>query len=219
MIEFPESTRFDRRIPKKKFYENLSVTPALKRIFTDQIDSIVWRNKFSSDTLNVAKGERVEELEIFHIVLRQKHFDNAVLELIDREIPYHILFLLEFEGEFQVRIGYKEPSSGQAAFKVDAYYQTAWLAWEEFSLSLNGLTLDAVYENFVRQIAGESLATRAGSTTEDLKDAVGRDRQRQKLLKQISVLENKVRREKQFNRQVALNAELNELKINLRNLL
>ncbi len=216
MFVLPESTQFERRIPKQKFYANLSITPALKRVFTEQIDTIIWRNKLSAQTLNVARGERVEELEVFLIRLRQRSLNNSVLELIDREVPYHIIFLLDFEGEFQARIGYKEPGGGRAAFKVDAYYQTDWFPWDKLPLSLNGLNLDAVYENFVRQVAGDKLATsttsETGTATESLKDLVGRDRQRQSLLKQIVALENKVRREKQFNKQVELNEQLKALK-------
>lgn len=210
MFVLPESTQFERRIPKQKFYANLSITPALKRVFTEQIDTITWRNKLSAQTLNVAKGERVEELEVFLLKLRRRNLDNAVLELIDREVPYHIFFLLEFKGEFQARIGYKEAGSGRAAFKVDAYYQTDWLPWEKLPLSLSGLNLDAVYENFVRQVAGEKLA--AGAAAENLKDVVERDKKRQSLIKQIAVLESKVRHEKQFNKQVELNEQLKALK-------
>lgn len=216
MFVLPESTQFERRIPKQKFYANLSITPALKRIFTEQIDTITWRNKLSAQTLNVARGERVEELEVFLLKLRRRSLNNSVLELIDREVPYHIFFLLEFNGEFQARIGYKEAGGGRAAFKVDAYYQTDWLPWEKLPLSLHGLNLDAVYENFVLQVAGEKLAAAApgtpGTTSESLKDVVERDKMRQTLLKQIAALENKVRREKQFNKQVELNEQLKALK-------
>lgn len=217
MFVLPESTKFERRIPKQKFYAHLSITPALKRVFTEQIDTIIWRNKLSAQTLNVARGERLEELEVFLIRLRQRSLDNSVLKLIDREVPYHILFLLEFEREFQARIGYKESGGGRAAFKVDAYYQTDWLPWDKLPLSLSGLNLDAVYENFVRQVAGDKLS--AGVAAEDIKEAVERDRQRQSLLKQIAALENKVRREKQFNKQVELNAELRKLKQELEDIL
>ncbi len=222
MFVLPESTKFERRIPKQKFYTNLSITPALKRVFTEQIDTIIWRNKLSVQTLNVPNGERVEELEVFLIKLRQRNLDNTILELIDREIPYHIFFLLEFGGEFQARIGYKEAGSGRAAFKVDAYYQTDWLPWEKLPLSLSGLNMDTVYENFVRQVAGDKLWTSAtngtGTAGESLKDVVERDKERQILLKQIAALENKVRREKQFNKQVELNAELRMLKERLESL-
>ena len=36
----PRSTEFNKRIPKQKFYENLSVTPAIRKAFTEQIKII-----------------------------------------------------------------------------------------------------------------------------------------------------------------------------------
>lgn len=35
MIELPQATAFHRRVPKQKFYENLSVTAEIKRIFVE----------------------------------------------------------------------------------------------------------------------------------------------------------------------------------------
>ena len=70
MLGLPKSTEFNRRIPKQKFYENLSVTPALKRIFIDQIKVIYWRNKIAATTMNLAAGETVTEIEVFEVRLR-----------------------------------------------------------------------------------------------------------------------------------------------------
>ena len=61
MLGLPKSTEFNRRIPKQKFYENLSVTPALKRVFIDQIKVIYWRNKIAATTMNLAAGETVTQ--------------------------------------------------------------------------------------------------------------------------------------------------------------
>ena len=47
MLGLPKSTEFNRRIPKQKFYENLTVSPTLKRIFVEQIRVIWWRNKIA----------------------------------------------------------------------------------------------------------------------------------------------------------------------------
>lgn len=78
-------------------------------------------------------------------------------------------------------------------------------------LSLAGLNLDAVYENFVRQIVGSNLTNIADSGT-SLKDAVDQNKQRQKLLKQVAAFENKIEQERQFNKYLDLNAELKLLK-------
>jgi hypothetical protein len=192
------------------------VTAQLKRMFVEQINMIYWRNKISPATVNIAVGKTVAEIEVIEIRLNQPILDKRVLQLIDREIPYHILFLLVHEEKVQAWIGYKEQSQGgKAAFKPGAYYHTDWQPIEDLSLRLDGLNMDTVYEGFIRQIAGERLETQGGV---DLKDAVARDERRQKLQKEIAGLENKVRNEKQFNRQVELYGELKRLRKELEGL-
>ena len=53
MLGLPKTTEFNKRIPKQKFYENLTVTPALKKVFTEQIKTIYWRNKIAASTTNL----------------------------------------------------------------------------------------------------------------------------------------------------------------------
>ena len=210
MLELPRSTEFNKRIPKQKFYENLQITPALKKSFVDQIKVIHWKNKIAATTVNLAPGEQVTELEVFAIRLNEGLLDEAVLRQIDREIPYHILFLLEYEGKVQAWIGYKETSgSGNTAFKVNRYYHTDWVLPQELPLRMEGLTIDAVYENFVRQIAGDALE---GGQSETLKESVDRSEKKAKLEKQIAAIQSKMRKETQLNVQMKLNAELKALK-------
>ena len=212
MIGLPKSTEFNRRIPKQKFYENISVSPTLKRVFIEQIKVIYWRNKVTATTMNLAAGETVTELEVFEVKLNGQQLDESVLRQIDKEIPYHILFLLEYDGKYQAWTAYKEAAaSGTNAFKVGTYYHTDWLSETELPLKVEGLSVDKVYENFVRQIAGDALRSEEGKT-ESLKESVERDNRRQELEKQIVALQTKVRKEKQLNKQVQLNAELKKLK-------
>ena len=216
MLGLTKSTEFNRRIPKQKFYENLTVSPALKRIFVEQIRVIWWRNKIAPATMNLAAGEAVTEIEVFEVCLSAPQLDEAVLRQIDKEIPYHILFLLEYEGKYQAWTAYKEATgSGTNAFKVGSYYHTDWMEEAALPLKLDGLNTDKVYENFIRQIAGETLTSGTGET---LKESVERDTRRQELEKQIAALQVKVRRERQLNKQVQLNAELKRLKKELEEL-
>ena len=210
MFGFPASTEFNKRIPKQKFYENIDITPALKRIFVEQIRLIYWRNKLATTTLNLAAGETVDEIEVFEVLLNIPQLDEAVLRQIDKEIPYHILFILTYEGKTQAWIGYKEAaSSGSNAFKVNRYYHTDWILENELKFRVDGLSMDAVYENLVRQIAGNSLHVDSG---ESLRDSVARDDKKRQLEKQIAVLESKLRKEKQLNRKMEINAELKRIR-------
>lgn len=216
MLDLPRSTEFNKRIPKQRFYENLQITPALKRCFVEQIHSITWKNKIAPSTTNLAAGQKVEELQVFSILLNDGTLDEAVLKQIDREVPYHILFLLEYEGKIQAWIGYKEEAgSGTAAFKVNQYYHTEWMTPEEMPLRLEGLDMDAVYENLVKQIAGELLETEQAVT---LQEVYTKSVQREKILKQIATLEKKSWNEKQPKRKLELLQQIQAYKNELQEL-
>ena len=210
MLGLPQSTEFNKRIPKQKFYEHITVSPALKKSFVDQIRMIYWRNKVAATTVNLAPGTIVDEVEVFEIKLNSASLDEAVLRQIDREIPYHIIFLLEYEGKLQAWTAYKEKTpTANAVFKVGKYYHTEWMTEAELPIRIDGLNLDAVYENFVRQIAGDALKADSG---ESLKASVERDEKKKQLEKQIAVLENKMRKERQLNRQIEMNATIKKLR-------
>ena len=216
MFGFPDSTEFNKRIPKQKFYENIEVSSSLRRVFVEQIKIVYWRNKLAVSTLNIASGESVTEIEVFEVRLTEPILEETVLRQIDKEIPYHILFILTCDGKAQAWIGYKEAAaSGNNAFKINRYYHTEWIPENELRFSIDGLNMDAVYENLVRQIAGEILQT---NSNESLKDSVERDEERRRLEKQIAALEGKIRKEKQLNRRMETNAELKRLKRGLERL-
>lgn len=207
MFGLPESTYFGKLIPKNKFYDKLTIDKKLERSFIDQINAIRWAHKLSADTLNVEKGSIVEEIEVFLIKLKTSEIDLNILRQMDKQLHYHLIFILEFEEQYQLWTGYKEESTN-AAFKVGNYYHTDWVTEDTFSLRIDGLNMDTIYENLVRQIAGDTLTQ---ENSESLKETVERQAAREKLTKEIEKLRAKIRKEKQFNRQVELNKQLKAL--------
>ena len=184
MLDLPCSTEVNRRVAKEKLYANTTLTPQLRDIIKDRIESIVWRNKLADSTMGISAGETISEIQVFEVRLRQRELDKRVLPAIAKAIPYKILFLLTFNDEVQAWI----EVSG-------TLYNTDWLPLDGLKLKFEGLNLDAVYENLARQIADGRLGT-----TGDIAEAVDRDKQRQKLERDIAVLEKRILREKQFNR-------------------
>jgi hypothetical protein len=197
MLGLPRSTEVNRRIAKEKLYANASLTTSVINKIKEQIESIIWRNKLADSTIGAAAGESVKEIQVFEVALRQKALDKQVLPAIAKAIPYKILFVLTYQDE------------AKACMEIsDMFYGTEWFMLEGFMLKFEGLNLNAIYENLTRQISGGRLK---GSIAE----AVERDRQRQKIEREIAALEKKILREKQFNRQVELNGELKKLKQDL----
>ena len=83
---------------------------------------------------------------------------------------------------------------------------------DQLALRMEGTTTDAIYEGFVRQIAGDALQPADAEATVPLDQAVANAQKREKLQRQIDALQKKVDKEKQFNRRMALNAELKQLR-------
>lgn len=202
MLGLPRSTEVNRRIAKDKLYANATLTPQSRDIIKEQIESVVWRNKLADITVGISAGEDIKEIQVFEIQLRQRGLDKRVLPAISKAIPYKILFILVFAGEAQAWI----EASG-------TFYNTDWQPLEDLKIKFEGLNLDAAYENLVRQIAGRRLGADG-----DIEEAVGRDKQRQKLERDIAALEKKLLREKQFNKQVELNTGLKRLRKELEEL-
>ena len=208
MLGFPQTTEFNKRIPKQKFYENIDVSPALKRVFVEQIKLIHWRNKLAETTLNIAPGQAVTEIEVVEIKLTQPQLDEAVLRQIDKEIPYHILFVLSYGNKVQAWTGYKEAAeSGKKAFKVNKYYHTEWMLEDELILDIEGLNMDAVWDNFIIQVGGVEL-----EQGNDLSEQIELDDRKVQLAKDIEKLEKQARNEKQPNKKFQLAQQVKALK-------
>ena len=207
MFGLPEGTYFGKVVPKNKFYDKLDIDKKLERSFIDQIQNIRWVHKLSAELLNAEKGHIVDEVEVFLIKLKVPEIDLNVLRQMDRQLHYHLIFILEYEEQYQLWTAYKEESVN-IAFKVGSYYHTGWVTEDTFSLHIDGLNMDTIYENLVRQIAGTALEK---ADNESLKESVERKEQREKLEKEIAKLRDRIRREKQFNRQVELNKQLKAL--------
>ena len=206
MLRFPTKSQVNIKVPKKSFYENLTVSAANKRIFVDQISAIWWRYKLTADTLGVAPSETIDEIEIFEIELTTKNFDSSILRLIDRGIPYHTLFILTYEGESQLWVAYKEKTSSDS-LSVGNYYHTAFAPIDSLNLSADGLSLDDVYTALFYQVSGI-----LKDFSKPLKDVITEHEQRQKLEREIERLEKQLKRETQPKKKFELHQQIKELR-------
>ena len=205
---FPESARFDKRIPKQKFYNNLDITPALKRAFVEQIQSVYWSYKLAPEIISIGAGTEVAEIEVFEIKLTTKELDEAVLRQIDKQIPYHILFVLTYADQIRLAIAHKNAAdSGKNAFKVNKYFYTPWQSEADLSISIKGLTMDTVWEGFITQISG--ITVQQGNT---LDQQIVADEKRAKLEKEIARPEKLARAEKQPKKKFELVQQIQKLK-------
>lgn len=192
MINLPDRCKVNKFIPKKKFYEKIGVSSAIKDEFINNIDKITWLYKLSEDTLEISKSQDVEEIQIFEIILKEKVLPKNIIKIISKAISYKILFVLKYDKDYCYSI------------KVDNIYFTEWN--EDIEFSINGITLETIYENIVKSIIKEN------NNTNTFDDIIENKSKVDELSKKIEQLTNKVNNEKQFNKKVELNLELQKLK-------
>lgn len=208
-MDLPSSTAVSQRVPKAAFFANLTLAPAERRALTVQVDSICWRNKLAPDTLHISPGQQVLELQVFELRLSDGTAECTVLDALDEQLPYHLLFLIVKGGQIKASIACKRANPGDShPFTVLARFETDWMPPDALSLPLQGMDMDAVYEAWVKEIAGDALEVRPG---EGLCEALQRMRQRQTIAKKIAQLEKKAWSEKQPKKRFELVQEIMKL--------
>ena len=217
MFLFPEQTAVNRVLPKAKIYDRARPTKAVRALFVSELDQIVWKHKLAPDTFHLDPAEGVAEIQVFELHLRGPELSTRVLETIDRTIPYPVFYRLCSQNRVQHAAAYKRPAQdGSAKWVIGEYYRTPWHPADStppqpLPLALN---LKSLYDQMLRAFI--ALPARDGEPLAELVERESRLRQLQRQLKQ---LENKLAAEKQFNRKVAINAELRRLTAELNGLL
>ena len=203
-----ERTHIGKKIPKQRFYENISLSSALQKKFVDYIDSVVLLNKFSKDTLHIPSNKAVEEVFIFEVKLKSNEFIGKIddlLEIIDRSIQCHILFKIRINKKLICKIAYKNRSqSDSSKYVVDKYFMREFKSEEEFSEAIlpvfNALNMKVLYENL--------LSLFLDFKEDKIEESVQKHKDYLTLRTEVDELEIKMNKEKQADRQYELHKEL-----------
>ena len=214
MVKFPEYTKVGRIVAKENFYGNIDT--ATKNLFQSEILRVIWEYKLAPNTINLP-AKKWQEIEVFRITLKKSEVSEKLLKAIDSAIPYPILFLIEKGTAKKAVISYKEQSQKDENFaKVDTYFSTEWNDLKLDNIKIDGLDIDAVFSNFVRQIAGNKLIfAESTDTPKTIKEDVEKLKEREKIQKQIDVLTRKINAEPSLGKK----QELAEERYKLRQLL
>jgi len=162
------------------------------------------------------KGSFVEGIEVVRIELYSNEINDLVLNIIDENTPYHILFVVEYNNKRKYSLSYKEYSEVTKKINILKIFQSDWISNDTDSLKFSGISLDKMYESLLNSISNNELDRFSGDT---LKERVLNYIEYEKIQKQVNNLSKKVKNEKQFNRQVEFNSELKELKKKISSLL
>lgn len=141
MIDFPESTKTNRRIPKEAFYKHLSLSTALKSKFVSDISRVVAENSLTKENLNLVKDSEIKEILLLSIELKKRDYDQRIIEAIAKGNPHKLVFLMSYEDQKQLAVYYQK------------LYMTEWMPEAKVDLHLSGDSLEDIWSGLVRQIA------------------------------------------------------------------
>jgi hypothetical protein len=208
-FDYPKAAAFGRVVPKSRIYEHASVGTALRDLFVTQVDQIVWKYKLASETTNLAATKAVSEIQVFGISLRTVTLDEEVLRAIDRAIPFPLIFELTWSGQRKAMAAFKRPSDADATkWLVSGYFSTDWAPDDAARRSLPvALNLGGLYDTLITALMPKA-GTNAEHTGEDIQTRVARMEAIRAKTREVGRIKARLVREKQFNKRVAINAEL-----------
>ena len=196
MLNLPEITELQKPLPKSQIYKKFQFSNAQQTKFDADISRMDIVNQVSTNTIPaIREGEKIKSFCVLNVTLKNKNYDIKNIEKISKIIPQNLVFALQYEEEIQL------------AVFCEKIFTTDWIHETKAKLELKGLNFDEVWENIIRQIeGGEWDSNLSLSENIELKE------KKEKLKKQIEVLQAKIRKEKQLNVQMKLNHELKSLK-------
>jgi len=198
-FKLPKAAFVNKFIPKNKFYEKAALSAKLQKEFVDKIQKITWKYKLAESTVGITKTDKVTEIQIFEIELKEQVIPKNVLKVIDKAIPYQILYRFTCKGNEAYGITLKENKN------AENYYFTEWN--EKKIFDFNGIDLEKVYQKIVKTFIPSEVQTKSS-----FNEIIDTDNKIKALESEIDALGGRISKEKQFNRKVELNKILLERK-------
>ena len=209
LFDFPKKAAFGRVLPKKKIYGHGSPSAAVKKLFVQQVEQIFWQHKLAPETVNLKPSRVVPEIQVFSIALKGGELKTTVLRCIDQAIPFPILFELRYDGKIMSIAAYKRPSEADSGkWVISEYFESGWVSINTPRKPLPMVfDLEALYAHLLTPLMPHP--ARPG---ENLQARVERMELIRSRKRELGKCETRLRKEKQFNLQVEINAELRDLK-------
>ena len=239
LYDWPRAAAFGRVIPKNKIYERAGANTALKDLFVRDVDQIVWAHKLAPETINLAATKQVAEIQVFRITARIAALDAQVLRAIDRAIPFPLIFELVHGGRVKLAAAYKRPSEADSArWVVGDYFEGVWMPEDAPRTPLPvALNMGAVYERVLSPLVEEQTSRlirgpgsqfaearkkpftpAAPEEPPSLEERIAQAEAIKAQAREVERIKERLAREKQFNKRVAINVKLRAAKHELERL-
>lgn len=201
-FNLPSRTKVGRVVPKKAFAEYTNTKQ--KKLFTDGIQRITWTHKLSSETVNL-EAKDIKEIQVFRVELKEQTNILKILEIINKAIPYHIVFWVEYKDQAYISTAAKHPHpTNEDISVIDWTFTSNWfsMAATPFQFNLKN-SLDAVFKDLCVQLTGKPELSK-----KSMSSILQNQQEIDQLKKEVAKLKSAIARSKQFNEKVDLNLKL-----------
>ena len=196
MYNLPPQCAINKPLFKKAVFEKFNLKAAERDRFDADISRMVLVARVSSATVPaLTKGKAIEGFYVLQVALKRKDYDSKNILMLQKLIPQKLIFALQYDEQTKFCIFHTR------------LQQSAWMTTDVAVITLQGLTLDDVWNNIVATIGG--LDAQAEETIEE--QIIQREQQ-EKLLRQIESLEKQCRTEKQTRKKYELHQQIIKLK-------
>ena len=229
-LNLPSSTSIERKLFKKQFLDNFSLTTNEKKILSECVDSITLNNLLNKDSINILpftnETHNYQEIAVISVEINNQSKAKEITNII-LHIPYPVVLILVYKEQIQINISPKLINiTDTAKLVVEEQYYTKWIdtnnLTEVSSEFLNSLdTLKHPFSNFkdffisltqsvislnTSEISGKF---KSNQDSKFILDKINR------INSEIQELKAQIKKETNFNNKVKLNIELKNKKDNL----
>ena len=196
MYGLPANTLINQPLYKKAVFEKFNLKTAERERFDADISKMALVARISPATVPALKeGQQIKGFYVLQVTLKRKDYDSKNILMLQKLIPQKLIFALQFEEQTQFCIFHTR------------LQQSAWMPTDEATITLQGLSLDDVWNNIVATIGGLDAMAEAS-----IEEQIIHREQREKLLRQIEQLEKRCRAEKQTRKKYELHQQIVKLK-------
>lgn len=204
IFNLPKTTSVEKVIPKNAFDSYTSSKQ--KKQISDCVSKITWSHKLSTDTTNLQSKEIIE-IQVFNIELKEKVEIKSILSIIDKAIPYLIIFVIRYSGFIYISTSPKHSNPhNENTSVIDYTFSSDWFEENKntFHIELKN-NLDFVYKTFCEQFNTSKVLVK------NIKELVSNQKDVDNYNKEIQNLKSTISKCKQFNKKVELNMKLKDL--------
>lgn len=201
MFDLPKASDIRKPLHKKLIYEKYAseLSGNKKERFDADISRIVITNEISEASVRIKATEKIPAIFVVQVELKRKEYDDKNIIMISKLFGQKLLIVLHYENLYQL------------AIYETRLLKSEWEKEDEFSLKLNGLDMNQVWDNFVTQVSGIEVSD--GNT---LEEQINIEAEKEKIKKQIADMENKARKEVQAKKKFEMVQRINQYKERLR---